>query len=899
MIDKDIPNVANGYNKKEWISIKDPGTGTFYSKEWLAWFQPRIANGILGRGPYPKCTNMVNLHTSASDNPGYAGHLFDVGRVITKYTNPSTRFWNNATGVFEQAGNLGIRVLSFDANDNSYLIRITRDTSNIYQYPPSIPQGFGANYTSLSACMALQWSPSLEPYVSGLSGVKGNYVIERSIGTMNQWTTVATLQTDIHEWTDSYASMPDGITKIYYRMYVVDGLSQPSPYTDPIEIDIARGYADDDNTPYVFTDKTLFVVGDFHLFHGMEIPGFTHLYFCPNTTVFLYDTLKLNQVETNEYSKVECMSGGILIFDEYSNVDKLHTVNAHENATIRIHDGSAIRMSGGGSIRLMAQSALDADPVHTAHITAYYPTANWANYWYGIVIEAGATGIIRNMHFRHGYPAIETHNYPIPIENCLFKRNMIGITTYGDNPVIRNCIIDSNMMVGLFGWNMSNDVIDCRFNRNYGFGIQLSNSWNEWTNNRIDTNSTGVFCYDACYPFFNTYNQMGELDTTQGNSIRNNIGYGILAENNSQLSILADNSLHNNGDGDFYLNNSVLWGVQNYPDPMNLPPNVTFVPMLYGQSWYSWDGPYPQDEPVLRKTSVSGPYQTHMHNAMLTNSRRQYKDAVDHSKLALQHSSNYTEMRGALLYRLMSIARGKKDNTMTVPVADSLFGELSAGMDSINQSASQSWKPLAINEVKAVMNTMRGNHSQALALYQGMINSQTLPDSIARRIWLRVLEIKRFALNDHGGAYQAYLSLNGRYPDTKEAIIAKIILRIPLTQNEQNTYFLPKGGEDPGTAFSHPSGSSVTWCESFPNPSHGNLTIRYRLLSEQHVQIAVYSVDGRLIQMAPSASKSKGLNETTFDLSGVPTGAYYYKIDAMDIDNNEYTSFTGRLNIVK
>jgi M6 family metalloprotease-like protein len=899
VIDKDVANEANGYNKREKIWIRNPNTGNFYSQNWLAWFQPGIANGILGRGPYPKCTNLLDLHSSAADNVGYMGELFEVGSTLTKYTNPSPRLWNSSMDAFEPTINLGIRVLSFDPTDNSYLVRISRDTGSIYQYPPSIPQGFGVHYSSSSSCVSLRWNPSLEPFVCGLSGLKGTYVIERSVGSLNAWSTVATLSADYHEWSDSYANMPDGITKVYYRLYVVDGWNQQSEYTEPIEVNIARGSADDTNTPYVFQEKMLFVIGDFQLFHGLELPGLTHLYFCPNTTLYDYDTLMVNQIETNEYSKVECMTDGVLIFDAGANVDKLHTVIAHENSTVRVWDGSLIRMVGGGSISLLPQSVIDADPIATASITAYYPTQNWANYWNGIVIEPGATGIIRNMHFRHGYPAIENYNYDVPIENCLFKRNMIGITSYGNNPVIRNCVIDSNMMVGLFGYNMSNDVVDCRFNRNYGFGIQLSNSWNYWLNNRIDTNYTGVYCYDASVPLFNTFNQMGNLDTTQGNSIRNNTAYGVLADNNSCVIFLADNSLHNNADGDFFLNNSSLIGVQNYPDPGNLPPNVTFVPMLAGSSWYSWGGPYPLDEPVLRKTNASGAYQAHMEDAMRCSAMRQSKKAAGHCKQAFHQASSFTEARGALLCWLNAITRGKKDNVLMTGEADSLSDDLIAGMDSVTRSASPSWQRLAINEVKAVMSTIRGNYSQALSQYQGMISGQTLPDSIARRVWLRVLELKRFAYKDNAGAYQAYLYLNGKYPESREAIIAKIILRIPLTQNEQNIYFLRKGTEDAAPASLRSLGSSSSWCESFPNPSHGTLTVRYKLLSDHHVQIAVYSLDGRLVRMAASDVKPKGTHDSVFDLSGVPAGMYFYKIDAMDIDNNAYTTFTGRINIVK
>lgn len=65
-----------------------------------------------------------------------------------------------------------------------------------------------------------------------------------------------------------------------------------------------------------------------------------------------------------------------------------------------------------------------------------------------------------------------------------------------------------------------------------------------------------------------------------------------------------------------------------------------------------------------------------------------------------------------------------------------------------------------------------------------------------------------------------------------------------------------------------------------PNPSHGRVTLRYRLAHAAHVRLAVYDVLGRHLGTVVDRPHSAGEHATHYDASSLPSGMYIYRLEA-------------------
>jgi len=69
---------------------------------------------------------------------------------------------------------------------------------------------------------------------------------------------------------------------------------------------------------------------------------------------------------------------------------------------------------------------------------------------------------------------------------------------------------------------------------------------------------------------------------------------------------------------------------------------------------------------------------------------------------------------------------------------------------------------------------------------------------------------------------------------------------------------------------------------SFPNPAHTTATIRYALPEAQHIRLEMYDLLGRRIRLLADAHKRAGRHQYTLDTSRLPSGTYFYRLQAGD-----------------
>ena len=70
---------------------------------------------------------------------------------------------------------------------------------------------------------------------------------------------------------------------------------------------------------------------------------------------------------------------------------------------------------------------------------------------------------------------------------------------------------------------------------------------------------------------------------------------------------------------------------------------------------------------------------------------------------------------------------------------------------------------------------------------------------------------------------------------------------------------------------------------SFPNPASTQATIRYAVPRAQHVRIDLYDLLGRRVRVLTDERKRAGRHQLTLDTSDLPSGTYFYRLDAADV----------------
>ncbi|HOZ30127.1 MAG TPA: right-handed parallel beta-helix repeat-containing protein [Bacteroidales bacterium] len=121
-------------------------------------------------------------------------------------------------------------------------------------------------------------------------------------------------------------------------------------------------------------------------------------------------------------------------------------------------------------------------------------SCNFENNTYGIGrIIRGFDAIIKNSNFINNQTGIRAAQ-GIPIENCVYISNQIGIFRTGGLGYIKNCLIDSNSTAGIILSHTGDDeIINCQIKHN-GIGIydSLAYSGNKIRMNIIENNTIGT-----------------------------------------------------------------------------------------------------------------------------------------------------------------------------------------------------------------------------------------------------------------------------------------------------------------------------------------------------------------------------------------------------------------------
>lgn len=916
VIDKGTTNPYNGYDERQRIYITNPITHQLYNRNWIAGFWPSDPTQESARGPYPKATNFMNLTTPINDNVGDKYDLFNPGAVISPFSNPPTKRWNTTLNRFDTT-NLAIEILSFNPLDRSYEIRVVRQNFNDLR--PSRPIGLRFDTTVIGQCPHIIWDRNREQDVDS-AVFPGQYRLERSVDG-SAFSEIAILVHPVNEFYDSYSSLSDGIHTIKYRMRVEDNTNQMSEYSDGIEIDVAKGTLTSGNAPAFYSKKTLYIVDDVHILDlVLEIQGHTLLYFCPNTHIYVHTVLTLDQVEMNNESHIECMSSGIVTINDNARVDKLKTLIVQSGGRLFINNQSITKMSADGQITIKGYGSLTAAPINWVKLQSYYlnpydgQSYPEAKSWKGFFFERNSSVSLSHAIINGAQQALRTNDSRPSISNCTITKNLMGVYSYGNIPQLMNSRIDSNAYAGNVGYYhyAGSGTIGNRFNKNGFAGAHLFECADLWQNNRLDSNSIGVYAGEGVTVAFNAFTLSGACDTTNGNSVRWNTGVGLDLEGFSYPTFECDNSVWGNTGLDIRFSDSGLDGWENFEDIANIRWGVLPGSQLLGFNWY---GPYPTTDPVLRKTNQQGnkiidtlggepQFRNAMNAVRLLRKQKQYIPAIAQYRQALQHVRKKNEAELCLRLWQQTLTDALYRDTLDNPVKqerEKIENEIVNKLRDLRANSDSLWMRRTATYLLANTYQREKKFTESKDLYLDLLQDSLIEPELERRALTSLVVLQHHGLNDYNSAYNTYLYLNDRYPRTKAVVQAKVALLLPLTDDDifilkdQQTDSL---ASPPGPMIDKQK-DKIFWSTVYPNPFNPSTTIKYALPSEGDVSIRLFNALGSKVYERDLGRKRTGIHNLTVNVDRMPAGIYLYVIEFKGVETQRSEFFTGKMILAK
>jgi hypothetical protein len=134
-------------------------------------------------------------------------------------------------------------------------------------------------------------------------------------------------------------------------------------------------------------------------------------------------------------------------------------------------------------------------------------------------------------------------------------------------------------------------------------------------------------------------------------------------------------------------------------------------------------------------------------------------------------------------------------------------------------------------------------------------------------------------MEDLAGAKVQSDALRSKYPDDAIGVIAKILIRDPLTSAERQ--MISKGSPSPpitGVAKAGPV--EYMLYQNNPNPFNPTTAISFHIPNRENVELVVFDFLGRKIATLADGDYSPGLHSVRFDGSFYPAGVYLYRMRA-------------------
>jgi hypothetical protein len=214
--------------------------------------------------------------------------------------------------------------------------------------------------------------------------------------------------------------------------------------------------------------------------------------------------------------------------------------------------------------------------------------------------------------------------------------------------------------------------------------------------------------------------------------------------------------------------------------------------------------------------------------------------------------------------------------------------------------AGQSWAPRNLG-LQTTVTSLAAIDSTLFASSEGVFRSDdhgqswtmldTGPPPWQKLVWTLAAEGKSIVAGTSEGMLVSrdagstwVRSMGGLFNIPYEAdIVSAIILKDTLLAGTRNTGVWRTALAETATPVetSHNHMAEVYQLEqNYPNPFNPTTTIRYNLPKRGHIELTVYNALGQRIAVLWDGEQEAGTHESNFDGAGLPSGVYFYRLDA-------------------
>jgi len=181
--------------------------------------------------------------------------------------------------------------------------------------------------------------------------------------------------------------------------------------------------------------------------------------------------------------------------------------------------------------------------------------------------------------------------------------------------------------------------------------------------------------------------------------------------------------------------------------------------------------------------------------------------------------------------------------------------------------------------------------SGALPIRLSAFAAKTVAPGSIQLTWTTLTEVNcyGFDIQKAGAGSQAYRTVPGSFTPGEGTTLLAHAYAFTDLHAEPGTwlYRLEEIDRDGTRRYSEPvlaaDGSvpaSFSLAQNYPNPFNPGTTIRYALPEKSHVTLSVFNALGQHVVTLLEETQGAGFHEVKFDGSGLPSGAYFYRVQA-------------------
>ncbi len=588
---------------------------------------------------------------------------------------------------------------------------------------------------------------------------------------------------------------------------------------------------------------------------------------------------------------------------------------ADKRSLLKLNAFCVLRMQRGGAINVYGRIETPVsitDPPVWCRVQSMHAYQNSmcqpGDEWNGILLYGNWHGdTFENAFIHHGYPGVWVYSANPLIRRCEFSNNFVGCRITEGRARLEHNRFEKNEYIGLdMQLHDTQESMENRMNHNFHYGLYLYGCADTWHDNRLDSNITGAYVTDYSDIYLNEWESWSPsttCDTTRGNSIRHN-HTGMCVVGYSSAESHCDNSVHHNYSANpldaqdivvYSWSRAVGWG--NYPDTAAVTPDA--IRFVKGRDAIAqWDDPSdsllsPSTDPVLRKSALQSPFNSALARGRASTRQGFYQAAQTDFALAANLAATRDEFITALQAWRRMVNTADRDSLKGAPGYRSAYWTaLASVLAGKADYADSLWMRNIAAEILLTERIKRRDTTGLSSSMQALANGNP-DDAVVRRTHLRHVVYDECVRGDHGAALSRCQSLQSAWPQSREALYAKILLRQHL--DSMDIASLAKLPLEQGTETERHIVQTRGLLIEGPWPTPQRDEAFLRVWSDEAVVVdrSVYDMRGVCLRRDQGITLREGWNGMALRLDGLASGAYVLVLERYD------RRWTVALNVVR